>query len=269
MEDGPPPLTSITPALSRLESEFPGTGPQPAELSKSYTDRTVATTFHENYSIIQTLRKPYDLPDDFHKNNCNSPEPTQEDNQPPPNINEKVRTSYGNMENSTVATGLEKVTLARDKVGKNQMVHKDPEKMRFSYCPALLPASFLTPVAIASLHTYLGEGHHRGLISKAMCKQPIYISLLRSHCLGKTCLLYAFPHGLSYPQLKIRNLLRITTPQMEGESNISEKRHPARPEGPTSPSPEPTGQLHPAAELDEEKGRLTHMEGISAELCCH
>ena len=28
----PSPLTSITPALSQLESEFPGTGPQPAEL---------------------------------------------------------------------------------------------------------------------------------------------------------------------------------------------------------------------------------------------
>ena len=29
---------------------------------------------------------------------------------------------------------------------------------------------------------------------------------------------------------------------------------PAGPEVPTSPSPEPAGQLHPAVELDEEKG---------------
>lgn len=47
----PSPLTSITPALSKLESEFPGTGPQPVELSKrqgNLESQTSAFTPHNN-----------------------------------------------------------------------------------------------------------------------------------------------------------------------------------------------------------------------------
>ena len=65
MEDGPPPLTSITPALSRLESEFPGTGPQPAELSKrsgNLESQTSAFTSHNNSSGFHTcLYAPFGL----------------------------------------------------------------------------------------------------------------------------------------------------------------------------------------------------------------
>ena len=53
----PSPLTSITPALSQLESEFPGTGPQPVELSKrqgNLESRISAFTPHNNSNGFHT-----------------------------------------------------------------------------------------------------------------------------------------------------------------------------------------------------------------------